>query len=349
MNIYIVANDYIMNANNFAYELAESLRIYDHNVIINRTMIWQDEVFTQDVVYFQWPDWIFLQPPSEDDKKRLLKRLEDLRAQGILVVSQCHNLYPHQAKNKIETELYNVVYSNVDAIIHMGRYSRGVLQQKYPGIKHYIVPHHIYEKTFRFNRNQQDCRRELKLGQNRIIVLSFGKFRNDAERKLILKLRKQLSSECIFVTPGFYREKCFQRNVCKALKVWTKTIIYKLGGIRFDRKYISDVMAEKYFCAADIVFIQRLDILNSGNLPMAYSAGKVVVGPNVGNVGEILRETANPSFDPNDFSTIIDAVRQGVELSYSDTGIRNREYAENNWSLKMTGMKLTKVLEELRK
>lgn len=46
-----------------------------------------------------------------------------------------------------------------------------------------------------------------------------------------------------------------------------------------------------YMAASDVIFIQRKDILNSGNVPLAFLYHKVVVGPKVGNIGELLSET----------------------------------------------------------
>ena len=43
-----------------------------------------------------------------------------------------------------------------------------------------------------------------------------------------------------------------------------------------------------------MVFIQRTDILNSGNVPLALSFGRVVTGPDSGNIGGLLAETSTP-------------------------------------------------------
>lgn len=51
---------------------------------------------------------------------------------------------------------------------------------------------------------------------------------------------------------------------------------------------------------ADIALLQRVKILNSGSLPLNFYFGNVVVGPDVGNVGEILKKTGNPVFNVED-------------------------------------------------
>ena len=92
---------------------------------------------------------------------------------------------------------------------------------------------------------------------------------------------------------------------------------------------LEDVPA--YFVAADVVFIQRLEILNSGNVPMAYAAAKVVVGPDMGNVGELLRATGNPAFDVHDHKDIIEKCKQALQMAQTmDIGRANYEYARQH-------------------
>ena len=87
-----------------------------------------------------------------------------------------------------------------------------------------------------------------------------------------------------------------------------------------------------YYGASDLALIQRKKILNSGNVTLAFLMGKVVVGPDVGNVGLLLRETGNPTFDVNDNSTIITAVRKGFDMAKENYGEKNRRYALDNFS-----------------
>jgi hypothetical protein len=79
--------------------------------------------------------------------------------------------------------------------------------------------------------------------------------------------------------------------------------------------------------------IQRKRILNSGNLPMGFYFGKPVVGPDVGNVGEILRSTGNPVFDPEDCASVAASLSRGFECANAGMGDANRCFADREWSL----------------
>jgi hypothetical protein len=130
--------------------------------------------------------------------------------------------------------------------------------------------------------------------------------------------------------PGFYRETLHTWNPKKFITRLIHTVHYRLKGIKFCNDVIPDDLMQCYFCAADVVLIQRLDILNSGNLPMAFHAGKVVVGPKVGNVGEILHETGNFTFDPYSIRSAVVALQKA--LTETAKGAENKNYAAKHWS-----------------
>ena len=144
--------------------------------------------------------------------------------------------------------------------------------------------------------------------------------------------------------PGFYRETLHTWNPKKFITRLFHTWRYKLRGIRFCNDVIPDDLMQCYFCAADVVLIQRLDILNSGNLPMAFAAGKVVVGPNVGNVGQILCETDNFTFDIEHIESAISALQSALEAILK--GEENKEYAARHWASDIIATKLMKCYQK---
>ena len=251
--------------------------------------------------------------------------------------------------------LYELLYQQADVMVHMGNYSCELLQSQYPNAQHVIIPHHIYDDIYSFSIAQEEARQRLHLPADKKIILSFGKFRNDKERDFVLSLKKNFISQLstlnsqlstlnsqlspLFLMPGFYRETLHTWNPRKLAVRLYYTWKYKTKGIKFCNDAIPDDLMQCYFCAADVVLIQRLDILNSGNLPMAFHAAKVVVGPNVGNVGEILRETGNFTFDPNDVCSAISALQKALEAT--SKGDENKLYAAKHWS---SGIIATKLL-----
>ena len=88
---------------------------------------------------------------------------------------------------------------------------------------------------------------------------------------------------------------------------------------------VSDERLPYYYGAADIVFIQRVKILNSGNAVMPMLFGKVVVGPDCGNVGPLLKQWGYPAFSVDNVSNLGDLVRNALQMEKAGVGLQNKE------------------------
>ena len=376
MKVYFVVKEPSERTiNHFVSSLGNALQKQECEVVYGWERLWTDDVLECDIVHFQWPEFIFgpdIKHISDEKVERLRLRLGLLKEKEIKVFLQIHNLKPHGNQDKNVLRLYELLYQHADVMVHMGKYSRDLLQPQYPNAQHVVIPHHIYDEIYSFDYTREEARERLHIPLDRQVVLSFGKFRNEQERNFILSLKNKCSSwppaplkgekatECattlplggrganspIFLMPGFYRESLHTWNPKKFITRLFHTINYRLKGIKFCNEVIPGDLMQCYFCAADVVLLQRLDILNSGNLPMAFAAGKVVVGPNVGNVGQILHETGNFTFDPHDIKSAESALLKA--LTETTKGKENKTYATEHWSSDLIATTLLKYYQQLK-
>ena len=365
MRIYFVVQEPSERMFNlFVPSLANALQKQGCEVVYGLERLWTDDVYDCDIVHFQWPEFVFgsyKQKFSDNDITRMSHRLIQLKEKGIKLFVHVHNLKPHTNKDPNILRLYELLYQHANVIVHMGNYSRDLLQSQYPNAQHVVVPHHIYDDVYSFNISQEEARQRLHLPTDKKIILSFGKFRNDEERQFVFSLKRETVSlqiteganfshftlhSSLFLMPGFYRETLHTWNPIKFITRFFYTINYRLKGIKFCNEVIPDDLMQCYFCAADVVLIQRLDILNSGNLPMAFHAGKVVVGPDVGNVGQILRETGNFTFDPHDMRSAVSALQKA--LTETKKGKENRTYATEHWSSSLIATTLLRYYQQAK-
>lgn len=350
MKVYFVVKEPSERTiNHFVSSLGNALQKQGCEVAYGLKLLWTDEVLGYDIIHFQWPEGLFGlfgHQVTDEELKRMNQRLVWLKEHGKKLFYTCHNLKPHTNKSENLLCLYELIYSNADYIQHLGDYSCELLQSQYPNARHVIIPHHIYDDVYSFNISQAEARQRLRLPTDKKIILSFGKFRTEEERNFVLSIKDSsllTLNSSLFLMPGFYRETLHTWNPKKLITRLYHTIHYKLKGIRFCNEVIPDDMMQCYFCAADVVLIQRLDILNSGNLPMAFHAGKVVVGPDVGNVGPILRKTGNFTFAPNDKKSAISALQKALEAI--SKGAENKTYAVTHWSSEHIAAELLKCYQ----
>lgn len=102
-----------------------------------------------------------------------------------------------------------------------------------------------------------------------------------------------------------------------------------------------------YMSASDVIFIQERNALNSVNIPLAFLFHKIVVGPNTGNIGELLKNTGNPTFNPNHKADIIRVLKMAWQLSTWGKGEMNYTYALENMSIDKVGKQYAEVYRDL--
>ena len=341
-------NDYLYSnkRNPFVRFIYNGLIENGYDVVCDNEELWKKD-FSYDAVLFQWPEAAF--DWSNLDVSRFERKIVELKNLNIKIIATCHNLHAH-SDNKDANELYDILYSYADAIHHLGNYSFDLFKTKYPKCHHFISQHPIFYDIKAMKLDQKKCREVLGLPINKKIILAFGIFRNDEEIQLFLSLRKKISSKnVILLAPrlphGSLRNGLHINKTIKCIYTRAK---YKLESIYYDKKYIEDSILPYYFTACDIVFIQRKEILNSGNLPLAFSAGKIVVGPNKGNVGSILNTCGNPCFNPNDVADVISKTELALEMSISnDIGTKNYIYSQKYMQPHITNKILSENLKRL--
>jgi hypothetical protein len=78
------------------------------------------------------------------------------------------------------------------------------------------------------------------------------------------------------------------------------------------------------------VLIPRHEALNSGNVFLGFTFGKPVVGPDIGNIGEVLTLTGNPTFDPKCPRTVVDALAKLTAMDMAALGRTNEAWLRDN-------------------
>ncbi len=336
------------NTNPFVKSLIEGMRAEGCSIDCDLQRFWTD-FDDYDIIYLQWPEVIYQWDKSKINLDELSNHFDLLKKNKKKIVVTCHNLHPHN-NDELTTELYNLVYSKVDAIHHMGTYSYNVLKEKYPNTFHFIVPHHVADEMWNRKNNISDSRKKLNIPEKDIVISSFGAFRDQDEVNLFLNMAKDVGRKSItYLAPRIPIGKLYNgRWINKSIDFIIKYIKYKRLGVRYVG-FLSTEELDEWLCASDIVFIQRKDILNSGNVALAFSAHKVVVGPDLGNVGEILKETNNYTFNPGNRESVCQEVKNAVDACQKgcSLGNDNYEYAKLNWTTSTVCKTIISKLKEL--
>lgn len=174
-----------------------------------------------------------------------------------------------------------------------------------------------------------------------------GAFRTwDEERKLLLAPRLYP-----FSRRNNYGKNFLKRWISRAgyyLLMPLLNRIYKLQGGASD-ELIDECDLPYYMAASDVIFIQRKDVLNSANIPLAFLFHKIAIGPNVGNIGELLKSTGNPTFSPDNKTDIVRALKEALTIICFWKGRNELHIRFGKYAYRQSGQAICQTLQRVDK
>jgi glycosyltransferase involved in cell wall biosynthesis len=303
-----------------------------------------------DVVHLHFPEYLtyeieraYINGLTDDVIAKVETRLRFWSARAAIVITR-HVLLPHDARRDHAWEkMYEMVYSYADGIAHFGQASIDEFQERYATTvfargappKHAVIPHHNYA-SLPNDISRSDARARLGIPSDASVMLVFGAIRNEEERQLVLDTFANIDVPGKVLMVSRWREKLAHVSWIR-LKYWIRDLVrlyYRIHPrYRFNYGFVEEKDTQLYLNACDVLFIPRLWVLNSGNVTLGMTFGRVVVGPDSWDVGELLQQVHNPVFDPDDPRTAGAAVERGFQLAKdSQTGEQNRRVALSQWT-----------------
>jgi len=266
-----------------------------------------------DIIQIHWPEFLLYNKnnnfPTKEFGELLYETLHLWKKSGTKIVFTRHDETTHYVKNKdFRTNLFEIVETGADAIVHLGNFSKNQMVKcnAENSQLHVVIPHHIYDTIYHRSISKEEARKVLDIHEKFKVILCFGKFRDAEEQLLVKNAFEQFNeSEKYLFAPSWYHTnwRVHENHIKPAGQSW-------LGQGKVDKN-----MLPYCFAAADVVFIQRLRNLNSGNLFMGFLFNKTVVGPAIGNITEYLDNIHNFSFDPFDPTSVVLALEKGMKRS----------------------------------
>lgn len=330
--------------NRFVLDLKEGLEMYV-NVFWEADAFWKcEDQF--DVVHIHWPEYLsyeleaYLSNNKSIDShswKDLKQCLEHWSKHSKIILTR-HNDLPHSRKDKQIQDLYKLIYKHTSIVTHFANYSIQQFKDWYPDlkhIKHVVIPHHNYA-SLPNTSTKQEAREYLNIAQGANVMLVFGGIK-EHEKPLIKTAFDAISNKNkVLLAPGWKipRRKISYirlRELVWNFDVW---IAKRNKRVRTNLGFIKEKDAHYYLNSADFLFIPRTSELNSGNITLGCTFGLVVVGADTADIGEVLKETGNPTFTVGNSKSVANAIKKAFELTLLNHGQNNKNYALNYWDVK---------------
>lgn len=305
MKILITSN----SRNPYITELTESLnaKLPVKNSVKD---FWETkELFN--IVHIQWPEELFgWSAPDDKQLKDLSDRIAYWKATGAKIVVTRHNVLPNKDNAEQYSALYNFIYKLADAVIHLGKFSHDefINDKTKQNLINWLIPHHIYE-SYPNQVSQQQARTKLKIPQDGKVILFFGQIRNKAEKEMILSVFSRIDVKNKYLlAPGFFFSDKKGSLIEKAALKFKHRINRLFFRSWLGYRVVKHEDVQYYLNAADVTVIPRVKNLNSGVVFLTLAFKKQLIGPDNGNIGEVLRHFNFPVFAADDSSALIEVL-----------------------------------------
>lgn len=325
-------------------------------------VVWDYEEFWKceneyDIVHLHWPEFLSYEvqsyvwetcPFPEALINKIKACLEHWKKHSTIVYTR-HVQYPHARHDKDFLDLYRLVTSYCDTVIHFASYSIQQFKEFYPehaGIEHVVIAHHNYE-SLPNTISRKEARKELKINQADKVMLVFG---------LIKEHEKALIEQAYGFIPG--KDKVLlapkwevtRRKISYIrLREWVwnfeKWVAKQNNRRIIDKGFVEEENAQIYLNAADFLFIPRTNELNSGNITLGCTFGLIVVGKKGSDIGEILEETGNPTFEVGHDQSLQSAIERVYQLKTINHGEKNKALALTEWSVPLISKQYIDVMK----
>lgn len=357
--VLILSNVSDGGSNPYTVELIKALSDVSLCSHVDYGAFWLDyEAGHWDFVIVQWPEQLV--PQNDFDALKLFESKLSALALRSKVVTVVHNLLPHYRKGEFDGLLYAAVFNISHGFIHLGNASVEALHGLFPNTAskpYVVVPHGNYE-CFGHKVDQALARKYIGLREKGLVVLVFGELRAVEEFDLALgAVHAGLSADSTLLVVGrvplrarggnYGRVLSYFMAAMRAFYFYIRTVCNSKVVLHEKRVPASEVA--KYVCASDIILIARKESLNSGNVALGFTYGKVVVGPRIGNIGEVLESSGNPVYDPLSQHSLKKAMLQACRLVSTDLGSFNEELAINSWRWDLVGKRIVDFLVDISK
>lgn len=216
--------------------------------------------------------------------------VEELLAGGTRLVWTVHNRMPHECMHEdLEIDLRRWLVDRADVIHVMGAATAEAVADLYPLPPEKVVevPHPSYEGVYPSTLDRDAARWELGVSPDEEVLLLFGGIRPYKNVDLALDALDELLAagrRARLVVAGQIMGRWTGKAELEHRIVRHPATLAHLGRI-------DEYDVQRYFLAADALLLPYASIVNSGVLLLGATFGLPVVGPDMGEVGEVVRSS----------------------------------------------------------
>ncbi len=305
-----------------------------------------------DVIHLHWPEEQYRSYGSgltEAKAASFLAKLDEQKRKGARLIWSVHNIAPHEyVDSGIDRMVYQEVIQRSDLIVHHCPASIDLLAAEYrvpSSVPALVVPLGNYE-GYPDDISRRDARERLAIPQDAIAYLHFGMIRGyKGMGTLIQAFRLARVKGKKLIVAGHYTGEGGLKGKLQTLKLML--VDWFDRDTRLHLKTIDDQDIQLYLRAADAVVLSHSRGLNSGVAVLGMTFGKLVIGPDIGCIGSVLRQGENLVYPANDVSALVRAMERVPSMNLAHVETANTKAAAA-WDWPLIARTILAAVEKYR-
>jgi beta-1,4-mannosyltransferase len=333
----IVLIPHLLGGNIYVRELGKAYRNLGCDVVYSSANFHQMDL-RPDLLHVQWPEALYSwtgEGSLEHRCSNFIQTLDRLRRDGCRIVWTVHNLRPHELADAGTDEVaYQALIDRADVMLHHCPKSMDLLKATYrvpDRVTHIVTPHGHY-LGYRNDVSRADARARLKIPEDAFVYLHFGYVRlyKGVDRLLRAFARTAVPTKFLLIA-GQYgaiqaRSAFSQKWMLRRIRYFSRSVRLMFGSVASDE-------VQYYVQAADALVLSHTSGLNSGVAVLGMTFGKIVIGPDIGCIGWVLKSGRNLSYDPSEPGAMARCMEQAYSMDLVEVSAVNREVARSwDWN-----------------
>lgn len=256
---------------------------------------------------------------------KLVCKLLCARALGYRLIWTVHNLYPHDSTPDLLERFVRMAVANLAHVISVFCSEAAVrVRREFRCSNVVVIPHGPYSVVDEDLESRAHAR--ALLGWNdKFVYLFFGAVRR------YKGVESLVASFCAEST-GDSRLLIVGRCSDEVLEMELRSRVRQLQGVQFVNAFLSEVELDRHLAACDVVVLPYRDVLTSGSVVRAMSAGRAVIAPEVGCIRSMVGNDAGITYSPIEADGLQAALGKARRLDLAAMGqVGRRKCAENSW------------------
>jgi D-inositol-3-phosphate glycosyltransferase len=271
-----------------------------------------------------------------------------LKLLGKKLIYTAHNFLPHNRDNAYQRFVHYFLYRIVDKIVVHSESLKSRLVNEFAidEQKIKVIKHGVYDIKHSPGITKESARKFINIESSKRVILFFGNIsRYKGLTQLIEAFNKcRLSNPFLTLIIAGKLEPEYQSEFEKIIKGVC------LDHVILHAEFISEEKVEIYFKSADVIVLPYLEGSQSGVLFLAYSYGRPVIAPDIGNfINDIVVGKTGLIFSKGNGQDLASKIEEVFSSStFLDNKLEDsiKQFAHSNYSWNKIGIDLLQIYIE---